>query len=162
MILRRIFACSVLALLLSATSLGAACDVSCAFASMSADCHSQQSATELDASGAIKMDGMEMAGMEMPDMDGDLGHQAVSTISETMRHHASIGEMGPCEKHACDSSSAVSAKTNGSSDTHFHIALAVTGTSQADYAQTLFRGARDDIASNRPHRRNSFLQNLRV
>ena len=42
MMIRRIFAGSIVALLLSVSSLAAACDLSCAFASMNSDCHSQQ------------------------------------------------------------------------------------------------------------------------
>jgi hypothetical protein len=159
MILKRILAGSILALLLSASSLGAACDLSCAFASMNSDCHSEHAQTNSSAAGNMTMAGMEMAGMAMQDMGGGQDQQA---ISETMPHHTSIGEMGPCERHACDNPSAVSAKMNGLGDTHFHLILAVTETLRADDAQALFRGARDDLASFPPHNRNSFQLNLRV
>ena len=162
MILRRILVGSMLALLLSASSLGAACDLSCAFASMNSDCHSERAGTNSSAAGGMTMPGMEMAGMTMQEMGGGQDQQTISAISETMPHQTFIGEMGPCERQSCDNSSTVSAKVNGLGDTHFHLILAVTESLRADDAQALFRGARDDFASFRPHNRNSFQLSLRV
>ena len=135
MMIRRIFAGSIVALLLSVSSLAAACDLSCAFASMSSDCHSAQTESQDSAVGGMKMDGMAMAGMTMPGMasrrrptSGFCG-RALQTAS-----HPSIGEMGPCERQTCDNGSAVSAKTTRSVDSHFHSLLAVTETPRADGA----------------------------
>jgi hypothetical protein len=159
MILRRILVGLILALLLSASSLGAACDLSCAFDSMNSDCHSERAEPNSSAAGSMTMAGMQMPGMTMQEMGGGQDQQA---ISETMPHQTFIGEMGPCERQACDNSSAISAKRNGLGDSHFHLILAVTETLRADEAQALFRGARHDIASFRPHNRDSFQLNLRV
>ncbi len=148
MILRRILAGSILALLLSASSLGAACDLSCAFASMNSDCHSARADSEASESGSMNMAGMAMAaGMIMPEMGGSQDQQAIPVISEAKPQHTSIGAMGPCEKQACDGSSTISARMNGSSDSRFHLIPAVSETPRAVGAQTLFRDARDDVAN---------------
>ena len=88
-----------------------------------------------------------MAGMTMPEMANGEDQQAVSAISRLKASHPSIGEMGPCEKQACDNGSAVFAKTTRSGDSHFHSILAIAETPRADGALTLLRDARDDIAT---------------
>jgi hypothetical protein len=145
MMIRRIFAGSIAALLLSVTSLAAACDVSCAFASMSSDCHAKQTESQNLAPGGTAMDGMAMAGMMMPEMAKSEDQQAVPGISRLKASHSSIGEMGPCERQSCDNGSAIFAKTSQSGDSQFHSILAITEIARADSALTLFRDARDDI-----------------
>lgn len=147
MMIRRMFAGSIVALLLSVSSFAAACDVSCAFASMSSDCHSQQAESQDLAPGGMKMDGLSMAGMTMPGMDNGEDQRAVPAISRLKASHPSIGEMGPCEKRACDSGFAVFAKTTRSGDSHFYSILTIAETPRADGPLTLLRGARDDIAT---------------
>lgn len=147
MLIRRIFAGSIVALLLCVASLTAACDLSCAFASMNSDCHSAQTSSQDSAVGGVKMDGMAMAGMTMPGMAGGEGQQADSAAAPANLGHPSIGEMGTCEKQNCDSGSAVSAKTTRSIDTFSRSHLAVTEARLAVDALTIFHGARDDIAS---------------
>jgi hypothetical protein len=162
MILKRIFACSILTLLLSASSLGAACDVSCAFASMSSDCHSEQDSNQATASGGMNMAGMAMVGMTMPEMGGGQDQQSNFSISGTMARHISIGEMGPCEKQACDSSSAVSANTYRSAHANFHSIPAAIEPPHATTAPPHFQDTRGDTASYLSGNRNSFQLNLRV
>lgn len=147
MIVRRMFAGSIVALLLSVSPFAAACDVSCAFTATSSDCHSQQTESQDLAPADMKMDGMAMAGMTMPGMAKGEDQQAVPAISRLKASHPSIGEMGPCERQACDNGSAVFAKTIRSGDSHFHSILAIAGTPRADGALTLIRGARDEIAT---------------
>jgi len=147
MMIRRIFAGFIVALLLLVSSFTAACDLSCAFASMNSDCHSVQTESQDSAVGGMKMDGMEMAGMTMPETAGGEGPQAVTAAALPSDAHPSIGDMGPCEKQNCDNGSAVSAKTTRSVDSHSHSLLAVAGTPRADDALTIFHGARDDVAS---------------
>lgn len=162
MIIRRIFAGSIVALLLSVSSFAAACDVSCAFAAMSSDCHSQQTESQDLAPGGMKMDGRAMAGMTMPEMAKSEDQQAVPAISRLKASHPSIGEMGPCEKQACDSGSAVFAKTTRSGDSHFHSILAIAETPRADGALTLIRDARDDIATYQGRDGSSLHLRLRI
>jgi len=138
---------SIVALLLSVTSLAAACDVSCAFVSMSSDCHAKQTESQDSAPGGMKMDGMAMAGMTMPEMASGEGQQDVPAISQSKASHPSIGEMGPCERQACDNGPAVFAKTTRSGDSQFHSMLAVAETPRAVGAITLFHDARDDLAT---------------
>jgi hypothetical protein len=140
--IKRIFAGSIVALLLSVASLAAACDLSCAFASMNSDCHSEKTESQNSAAG-----GMDMAGMAMPDVAGGEGQQAVSAGAPGSVAHPSISEMGPCQKQACDNGFAVSAKTTRSVDSHSHSPLAVTETSRADEVPTRFHEARDGIAT---------------
>jgi hypothetical protein len=151
MMIRRIFAGSVAALLLSVTSLAAACDVSCAFASMRSDCHAQQTESQASAPGGMTMDGMAMAGMTMPEMDSGADQQTVSAISQSKASHPSVGEMRLCERQACDNGSAIFARTTRSGDSQFHSIIAVAQTPRADDARTLLHDARDDIATNHVH-----------
>src|SRR5579864_3745334 len=108
--IRRIFAGSIVALLLSVSPLAAACDISCAFPSISADCHSQRTESQASASGGMKMDGMAMAEMPMPEMANGQGQQPEPAATGPNASHALIGEMGPCERQSCDNGFSVSAR----------------------------------------------------
>jgi hypothetical protein len=149
MIIRRTLAGSVVALLLSVSPLGAACDVSCAFASMNSDCHSRQTEAQDSAAGAMKMEGMSMDGMTMPELAQSEPQPGVPAISQAKAIHPTIGEMGPCERQACDDGSAVSAKTSGPADSHFYFILAINETPRVDSAPPNFRDARDDVTQHR-------------
>ena len=164
MMIRRIFGGSIVALLLTMSPLAAAFDLSCAFASMNSDCHSQGSELQDSASGGMKMDGIGMAmdGMTMPEMAPSEDQLAVSALSRTNASHPSIGEMGPCEKQSCDNNSAVNAKTTRSVDSHFHSILAVAETPRAGDALALFHDARDDIARHRHRDENPLHLSLRI
>ena len=146
MMIRRIFAGSIVALLLSVSALAAACDLSCAFPSRNADCHSQQTETKGSAPGGMSMDGMAMPGMAMPDMANGEDQQAIPAISRAKTSHPSIGEMGLCERQFCDGGSAVSTNTGPSVDSRFHTVAAVVVTPRADFALQLFHDARDNVA----------------
>jgi hypothetical protein len=149
MILGRIVAGSIVALLLSVCSLSAACDVSCAFGSMKSDCHSDQTESPDKMPGGMTMIGMAMAGMAMRDMPNSDDPPAASAISRAKTTHPSIGEMGPCERQSCDNGSAVTAQANRFGLSHFHSIVAVTETSRHDDAMLLFHDARDSIATHR-------------
>lgn len=146
MLTRRIFAGSIVALLLSVSSFAAACDVSCAFAAKSSDCHSQQTESRDLAPGGMKMDGMAMAGMTMPGMAKGEDQRAAPAISRLKASHPSIGEMGPCEKRACDGGLAIFAKTAHSGDSHFQSIFVVSETPRADAGIVFLRDAQDEIA----------------
>jgi hypothetical protein len=142
MIIRRIFAGSIVALLLTVSPLAAACDLSCAFARADSDCHSQKVEAQDPASG-----GMTMDGMAMPEMAQNKDQLAMSTISRANANHPSIGDMVPCEKQSCNSNTAVSAKTSRSVDSQFHTILAATETLGSREILKLLHGARDDVAT---------------
>src|SRR6266851_3680261 len=162
MMIRRIFVGSIVALLLSVSSLAAACDVSCAFASMNSDCHSDRAESQDSTPGGMKMDGMAMDGMTMPEMASGKGQQTNFAAPRTNIAHPSIGEMGPCEKQACDDNSAVSAKTSNSIDSHFHSILVVTETPRVDGALRSFHDARDDISMYQVRDRSPLPLSLRI
>jgi hypothetical protein len=145
--MRRLFAGSIVALLLSVSPLAAACDISCAFASINSDCHLQKTESQDSASAAMKMDGMAMDGMTMPETAQSESQQASSTISRAIANHPSIGEMGPCEKKSCDSDSADSAKANRSYAPRRDFVPAIIEIHLADSAPSIFHDARDDIAT---------------
>src|SRR5258708_687552 len=105
--IRRIFAGSIVALLLSVSSLAAACDVSCAFASMTSDCHAQQTEAQKSPSGQMKMDGMAMPKMSGGD---SMNQQMVSGPPRTMPLHAAVVDMGACERQSCDQAPALTVK----------------------------------------------------
>ena len=144
--IRRIFAGSMVALLLSVSPLAAACDLSCAFASMNSDCHAQRAETQDAASGGMHMDGMDMDGMTMPGIAHSPEQKAASANSGVMANHPSIREMGPCEKQSCDGDSAVSAKTSRAFTSQHELILASVRIPRAHSAPPLLRDARDDIA----------------
>jgi hypothetical protein len=145
--IKRIFAGSIVALLLSVSPLAAACDLSCAFARADSDCHRQKLETEDPASGGMKMDGMTMVGMSMPDTDATADPLASFTSSRENANHPSIGEMGPCERQNCDSGSAVFARSSRSVASGRHLFLAVTGKFRVREMQIPFHDARDDVAT---------------
>lgn len=147
---RRLFAGSIVALLLSVSSLAAACDLSCTFASLNSDCHSLQDEPQDSASGGMKMDGMAMPGMTMPEMSSGEDQHRLSAATHGNIGHPSIGEMGPCQRRACDNSSAVSTRTNRSVDSYFHSLLAVAESPRANHAPPLFHDAPDDVAFSCP------------
>lgn len=159
---RRIFAVSIVALLLSVSTLAAACDLSCAFTAMSWDCHTEQTEDQYSAPGGASMDGMSMAGMTMPEMGYGEVQQAVSGNSRTKASHASIGEMGPCERQACDNDSAVAVKASRSVAPQLHSILVAAETSRGVVASAYFHDARDDIAHYRPLDGSPLQLSLRV
>lgn len=164
---RRIFAGSIVALMLSVSPLAAACDLSCAFASMDSDCHAQRAETRDAASSGMHMDGMHMDGMDMdgmtmPGMAHSPEQKAGSAISAVMPNHPSIGEMGPCEKQSCDGDSTVSAKAKRSFAEQHDLILATIEIPRARSAPPTLRGARDDIAAHRIHDASPLLRILRI
>jgi hypothetical protein len=162
MMMRRIFAGSIVALLLSVPSLAAACDLSCAFASMKSDCHVQPAEPQDSSASKMDMNGMSMAGMAMPDMANGEDQPSASAAQGSQASHPLLGELGPCERQTCDNSSAVSAKTSRSVGSHFHSILAFTEASCAIGAPPHFHIARDDAASDRLQNRSSLQLSLRI
>jgi hypothetical protein len=163
MLIRRIFAGSIVALLFCVSALAAGCDLSCAFASMNSDCHSHPSESQISSSHTMSMDGnMDMAGMTMPEAAQGGDHPTVSTMSEAKAGHASIGEMGACEKQPCNGGSAVSAKTQSNRDSYFHSNAAIAGISPAGNSPVLFRNPRDRTVSAQLGEESSLRQNLRI
>jgi hypothetical protein len=162
MMIKRMFAGSIVVLLLAASSLAAACDLSCSFALMSSDCHSLQAESQDSAAGAMTVDGMAMAEMTMPEMANSESQLAVSAISRSNWGHPSIGEMGPCEKQACDNGAAVSVKTARSVNSQIHSISAVTEIPRAYQDLRLFRDARDAITAHRVLDESPLHSSLRI
>jgi hypothetical protein len=159
---RRIFAGSIVALLLSVSPLAAACDLSCAFAAMNSDCHAQQVGTQDSPSGDMKMDGMAMDGMAMPEIAHNQDQDEGSAILGANTEHPSIGEMGPCERQSCDGDSAVSANASHSLAPQHNFILAIFKIPGADSAPSLFHGARDDVAAHNGRDGSLFHLSLRI
>jgi hypothetical protein len=147
LMIRRIFAGAIVTLLLSVSPLAAACDLSCAFPSIQSDCHLSQ--IQNSPSDEMKMDGMAMPGMTMPEMADDERQTSVSALPQAILGHPSIGAMGPCEKQACDSPSAISSKTNRPIDSQLHSIVAFFKTPHTSSARSSFHGARDELATRR-------------
>ena len=160
--MRRIFAGSIAALLLSVSPLAAACDLACAFATVTSDCHSGARGIQDSSSGAMSMDGMVMAGMTMPKTASRKVQAADSAISPAGAVHPSIGDMGLCEKQACDSTSAVSTKATRSVVSHFNSLSALIEAPRAEVAQLPIHNARDDIAASSVHTGTPLPLNLRI
>jgi hypothetical protein len=146
--IRRLFAGSIVAILLWASSLAAACDLSCAFASMSSDCHSEQTSHQDSTPGGMKMDGTAMTGMTMPEMSNDdsINQQMVSAPSRTMPVHAAVVDMGACERQTCDQAPVLAAKANHPAAATCDAVRALTGFPCKGNLQTASHDARDDFA----------------
>jgi hypothetical protein len=160
--IKRILAGSIVALLVCVSALAAACDLSCAFASMSSDCHSSQSQMLDSDSGGMKMDGMSMAGMTMPEMAGGAGEQTVSAAERAKTGHASIGEMGPCERRSCDGETAAPARASHSVLSSFHFAAAVALARHVDLGPPDFHEPREGLAHDFSRNATSIPLNLRI
>jgi hypothetical protein len=143
MMIRRIFAGSTVALLLSVSSLAPACDVSCAFAHANSDCHSR----EMKAQRSAPAD-MTMAGMTMPETSGDnsMNQQMVSAPSRPMPVHAAVMDMGTCEHQSCDQAPVLVVKANHPTAAKSYTVRALTEFALIASLQTTFHGARDDLA----------------
>jgi hypothetical protein len=146
MVIQRIFAASIAALLLSVSPLAAACDLSCAFAAMNSDCHIQKGETQDSATGGMRMDGMSMDGMTMSEMSHRQDQQEDFASSGAMANHPSISGMGPCEKRSCDSATGVSAKANRPFAPQLDPVFAAHENPRADGASPIFHDAWVDIA----------------
>lgn len=143
---KKAIAASIIALLLAVTSVGAACDVSCAFGLASADCHSGDAPAVSSISAAMDMGGMDMPGMAMPGTNQDQIKAPNAKILRTSAPHPSIGDMGPCERQSCDKASLVFVKGQRSELRSaplvaLRAAITITGISRQ-----VFRDARDDVA----------------
>src|ERR1700674_4609123 len=127
--IRRIFAGSIVAILLSASSMAAACDLSCGFASMKSDCHARQAEPQDSSSGDMNMSGMSMAGMTMPEMSShdSIDQQMVSAPSRTMPVHAAVVDMGACERQSCDQAPVLAVKANHPAAAKSDAVCALTG-----------------------------------
>jgi hypothetical protein len=156
---KRIFAGLLTALLLCVSSWAVACDLSCGFAQLQADCHSPQTAAKESAPA-----NMTMAGMAMPEMNGasSMNQQTFSPSSQAMPAHAALVDMGACERQSCDQAQALTAKGNHSTAARLNTIWAVAGFPRMDSVQTTFHDARDDVAPFSPATHSSLTVSLRI
>ena len=159
MMIRRIFAGSIVALLLSVSSLAAACDLSCAFARANSDCHSR----EMKAQRSAPAD-MTMAGMTMPKMSGDysMNQQMVSAPPRTMPLHAAVVDMGTCERQSCDQAPVLGVKANHPTAAKSDAVFAHNGFPRIAGPQTAFHDARDGLARLGPIVHAPLIVSLRI
>jgi hypothetical protein len=139
--IRRIFAGSLVALLLFVSSLAAACDLSCGFALSRSDCHSPEMvATDSGASD------MTMAGMRMANRadENPTDQQIGSSPQEAMPAHAVLADMGACERQSCDQAQALASKADHSTATQFDTVSTVSGSPDMSLPAA-FQESRDDI-----------------
>jgi hypothetical protein len=157
--MKRIFACSLTTLLLCVSSWAAACDLSCGFASLQADCHSPQMAAK--ESGPPDT---AMPGMAMPEMDrtSSMNQQVFSPSSQAMPAHAALVDMGACEHQSCDQAQALGAKGNHSTTAQLDMIWTVAGFPRTDGVQTAFHDARDTLAALSPAIHSPLSVSLRI
>jgi hypothetical protein len=110
----------------------------------------------------MKMDGMAMAGMIMPEMANGQDQQPELAATGPNAGHASIGEMGPCERQSCDNGFSVSARASRSGDSQFRFLVATDRTPGANGASKLFHDARDDVARDHSHDASPLPLSLRI
>ena len=163
---KRTIAGSIAALLLAVTSMAAACDLSCAFAMASSDCHASESTTasagSSDAMARMDMGGMDMSGMAMPGASESATPPSTSEMSPAKAAHSSIGDMGPCERQSCDKGSFVFVKAGRSAARGVQTAPPALRVSLPATGLQIFRGARDDAAPFSPFRTISLSSVLRI
>jgi hypothetical protein len=162
MMMRRIFAGSIIVLLLSVSALAAACDLSCAFAQLQSDCDSTQAITQTKGQEFGTTD-VTMPDMTMPGMDdaGSGNQPLASAPAEPKAAHEVIGEMGPCERQACAQSPAIATQANHLA-AHVDADRTIAGFSNLEYPQASFHDARDAIVLHNPDFYNPASMSLRV
>ncbi len=134
-------------LLLSALSMGMACEVSCSFALNGSDCHSLLAMSSDSDHADRQMSSMElsMEGMSMPSMaDSERSPDASRNIAP-IATHPTIGEMGSCEQQSCDNHPVTSLRSARSDSPQFHAVLSGTNTSRVTPMLTLPHIRGEDI-----------------
>ena len=163
---KRTIAGSIAALLLAVTSMAAACDLSCAFAMASSDCHSSESTTasagSANAMAGMDMGGMDMSGMAMPSASESATAPSTSEMSPVKAAHPSIGDMGPCERQSCDKGSFVFVRAGRSAARRVQTAPAALRVSLPATGLQISHGATDDVTLFSPVHTTSLSLVLRV
>jgi len=167
MAIKRITAALIVALLFSAMSLGAACELSCTLAQSQSDCHSALAQGEPSDLSSMQLSGMSagadgMDGMSMTGMESTSSISVVSAAPEPGSAHASIGEMAPCRKQFCDDRPFASLQSSRSNARHIHSVLFVTEASRTIDISGRLRDARDDTASLRSSSVSPLSLSLRI
>jgi hypothetical protein len=149
MLVRRIFAGLITALMLSALSLGAACEVSCSFAQSGSDCHSLPAMNPDSDHAGAPMSGMDMSmdSVSMPSMANVMRNSDFPRNILPIAHHPTIGQMGPCERQSCDDPSVTSVRSSRSIASQLHALLLVGVMPHAAVTPAVSHDARDDISS---------------
>jgi hypothetical protein len=160
--MRRILAGSIATLLLAMSALAASCDLSCAFSRADADCHARDAKLQQLPDSGRAMDGMDMAGMSMPEMAAREGQPATCEISRSRAPHPSIGDMGPCERQSCGQITLVSANAIRSQAPRLRAIAVIAPPPSAIVTARRIHNARDDVASDRPPNESSPPMNLRI
>ena len=149
--MKRVFAGSMVALMLSVSAFAASCDLSCGFASSRSDCHTQNTQVQPSVTADVNMD-MPMAGMQMPGMPATgTRNQTASQISvfemsREIPHHASFVDIGACERQSCSEDQAVAARVNPSTMSHCDVTWAVAHSCYVDRFPATFHDGGDDIS----------------
>jgi hypothetical protein len=139
---RRIFATFVVIILLCASSLAMACDLSCEFAQPAMGCHS------FPAAGNESMPaGMAMGGMTMPGMNNPGSGSKDSAFGKPVQtnRHAEIGEMDACERQSCDLEQIGTSKANPTCVTQFGAISNAVEYSRLECIQFDSHDARDGL-----------------
>lgn len=164
MALRRLLAGIVLTMLLSATSAGAACEISCGFAQGGSDCHSPMALSGSADQSASQMDGMDMSmsAMQLPDDSNNDGMATIPALGPLQAGHLAIDEMGPCERQSCDERSVASVRPAYSFIQQLHANTFVVKMPQIAPTTAFFHDARDDVSFHRARDASSPVIILRI
>jgi hypothetical protein len=164
MLVMRILTGLTITLLLSALSLGAACEISCSFAQSGSDCHSLLAMNPNSDHVGAQMLGMEMSmdGMSMPSMAIGGSQVFVSALSVHQSGHPMIGEIGLCEGHSCDDRPVASVRSARSYFPQFHAALLAANSSLVSVLPTLAYRGGDDVSPHQPRGGSPPVLSLRI
>jgi hypothetical protein len=163
--MRRIFAGSLTAVLLCASSWAAACDLSCGFMSFPQECHSPQSKVLDKEPSDLETAGMTMPGMDMSGMSDNTARNqpTIPGASRKRVDYPSMRTMGPCAQQSCDQIPAVAAKAAHKFAPQAHMYFVISESSQdIRNRQAVFRGPWDKTTSSRLCDRNLLAVSLRI
>jgi len=149
----------MIALLLLASSLAAACDLSCGFALFRSDCHSPEMAAMDSGASDMTMAGMTMAAMAD---DSSTNQRMVSPAPQGMPAHPVFADMGACERQFCDQAQALASKADHSTPAQFDTISIDAESPSMESLQAVFHESRDDIFLFSPFVDSSLDVSLRI
>jgi hypothetical protein len=155
--IRRIFAGSLVVLLLCVSSLAAACDLSCGFALFGSDCHSPEMAAADSGPSDMTMDAMTMS-----ELAGENSTIQPMVSQQAMPVHAVLSEMGACERQSCDQGQALASKANHSAAAQFDAVSLITESADSEILRAALHESQDDISLFNPVVHSPFDVSLRI
>jgi hypothetical protein len=139
---KRIYAGSLVALLLCASSFAISCEISCNLLLSGPACHASAASAGESTPANMAMDGMDMPGMHeaLPDSnDGVVGQ------SNPQNRHATLVDVGMCQRPCGDRLQAASSGSEHCTGGQFQPERAIATNRLANNCMGIFHDARDHL-----------------